>query len=54
MHKRDGQQGAGIESGTSHKEKIDRGYMPRGETNAKTQKPKPAPKEKAGNGFTIK
>lgn len=52
MSKRDGQQGAGIESGLSKKEKIDRSYLPRGE-NEKTHKPRPAPTEKAGS-FKIK
>lgn len=47
MSKRDGQQGAGIESGTTVKEKIDRDYLPNGQINEKSQKPKPAPNEKA-------
>lgn len=51
--KRDGQQGAGVESGTSKKEKIPRDYSPRSQ-NEKRGTPRAHNKEKIGGGFTVK
>lgn len=53
MSKRDGQQGSGVESGTSNKQKIPRDYEARGQ-NEKRGTPKPHNREKIGNGFTVK
>lgn len=51
--KRDGQQGAGIESGTTHKEKIPRDYLPR-QQSQKSEKPKAPSSEKIRDGFKIR